>query len=61
MDALELHFVNKHGIVANINKKTIMKCECGSEIQKTDVARHKKSQKHIKYVNNLQNENNENL
>jgi hypothetical protein len=25
MDALELHFVNKHGIVANINKKTIAK------------------------------------
>ena len=36
------------------NKKQPLVCTCGSEIQKTEKARHERSQKHIKFVQEQQ-------
>jgi len=34
------------------NKNIKINCECGSIIQKQELARHKKSKKHLNYINN---------
>ena len=33
------------------NRKIILKCKCGSEIQKTEKARHERTKKHQQFVN----------
>ena len=33
--------------------KEKIECECGSNVRKSDLARHRKSQKHLDYLNNL--------
>ena len=44
------HFRNK---LIEKGKKVIV-CECGSEVEKWNLSRHKKSKKHIKFMNHIE-------
>ena len=47
-------YYNDHKEKISKKKKIKITCCCGSVVSKTHKARHNKSQKHLKYINNLQ-------
>jgi len=49
----EYRKTNKDRISEKLKEK--ITCECGSIVRKNDLSRHRKSQKHLKYLDNLNN------
>lgn len=50
----ENYNLNKDKILEN--KKEKITCECGTELRKNDLARHRKSKKHINFINSANND-----
>jgi hypothetical protein len=48
---LEYYYANRETEL--IKKKELIKCDCGCEISRINMARHKKSKKHIDLMNNI--------
>ena len=47
-------YQEKHKEIYNEKRKIKITCCCGSVVRKSDIRRHERSEKHLKYINNLQ-------